>query len=322
MTQTLRSSIKGALNRSIKGGLLKPAQFRGSTLDLDFAGAKSLKNQIGKEDVVSFTRASSGTYVDGDGLIKTSPVNVATLSNDWSSWTQFSATLALNSAEGPYGSNDAATLSGSNGYINRSTFIKDVQQGTQYTVSLFVKNINATSLIIQPRGSGIFSSPPSIEVASQLATDEWVRVSGTFTPDAGSGNANARIYITGEAQIYGFQVEEGTTATDYIPTTSTISGAPRFDHDPATGESLGLLIEEARTNLILDSSFTAEDGADGVTNQPSTEVNPEGISSCRKIIATSGSNLHRLVLTQPSTANTKSISIFVKKDTHLSLIHI
>jgi hypothetical protein len=31
------------------------------------------------------------------------------------------------------------------------------------------------------------------------------------------------------------------------------ANTPRFDHDPATGESLGLLIEEARTNLLLNS---------------------------------------------------------------------
>jgi hypothetical protein len=38
---------------------------------------------------------------------------------------------------------------------------------------------------------------------------------------------------------------------EYIPTTSTINSAPRFDHDPTTGESLGLLVEEQRTNLLL-----------------------------------------------------------------------
>ena len=221
------------------------------TLDLNFANNNSLADSITGKTLPTFTRASSATYVDGDGLIKTSPVNVATLSNDWSFWTQATATLTVNSAQGPFGSNDAATLSGSGGYINRGTFIKDLQQGTQYTFSLFIKNINATSLQIELRSSSLFSSPsPLIDVTSQLVTDEWTRVSGTFAPDVGSGDANARIYITGEAQIYGFQVEEGSTATAYIPTTSTISGAPRFDHDPATGESLGLLIEESRTNLV------------------------------------------------------------------------
>ena len=34
------------------------------------------------------------------------------------------------------------------------------------------------------------------------------------------------------------------------------SGVPRFDHNPTTGESLGLLVEEARINLILNSEFT------------------------------------------------------------------
>ncbi len=319
MTQTLRSSIKGALHRSIKGGLLKPAQFRGSTLDLDFAGAKSLKNQVGKKDLISFTRASSGTYVDGDGLIKTSPVNIAKPSNDWSTWTQATATLTLNSAQGPFGSNDAATLSGS-GYINRSGFLLGLQQGTQYTVSLFVKNINATSLSIEPRGSTIFSSPPPrFDVISQLVVGEWVRMSGTFTPDVGSGNGNARIYITGEAQIYGFQVEEGSTATDYIPTQGTISGAPRFDHDPATGESLGLLIEEARTNFLTYSEGSSAAFGSGVgtpiTGTIENILTPRGtVGGVRKIERTGASEgIWRFGDTgSGSTSTTYSGSFWVK----------
>ena len=34
------------------------------------------------------------------------------------------------------------------------------------------------------------------------------------------------------------------------------NNTPRFDHDPATGESLGLLIEESRTNLFTYSNFS------------------------------------------------------------------
>ena len=62
---------------------------------------------------------------------------------------------------------------------------------------------------------------------------------------------------TGSGQglfAWGAHLEKGVSVlTDYIPTANTISGAPRFDHDPVTGESLGLLIEEARTNLLLNS---------------------------------------------------------------------
>ena len=48
----------------------------------------------------------------------------------------------------------------------------------------------------------------------------------------------------------------GSTAT-YVGDDGLIktaaSNEARFDHDPATGESLGLLVEEAKTNLVLES---------------------------------------------------------------------
>jgi len=61
---------------------------------------------------------------------------------------------------------------------------------------------------------------------------------------------------------------------EYIPTTSTINSAPRFDHNPTTGESLGLLVEEARTNLLLQSN-----GFDTTwTNTNSSETAAAGIA--------------------------------------------
>jgi len=38
------------------------------------------------------------------------------------------------------------------------------------------------------------------------------------------------------------------------------NNTPRFDHDPETGESLGLLIEESRTNLLTYSDLTSGEG--------------------------------------------------------------
>jgi hypothetical protein len=57
-----------------------------------------------------------------------------------------------------------------------------------------------------------------------------------------TGDGTSGIYL------WGAQLEQSTTVGEYIPTTSTINSAPRFDHDPTTGESLGLLVEESRTN--------------------------------------------------------------------------
>jgi hypothetical protein len=52
---------------------------------------------------------------------------------------------------------------------------------------------------------------------------------------------------SGGIYLWGAQLEQSATVGEYIPTTSTINSAPRFDHNPTTGESLGLLVEEART---------------------------------------------------------------------------
>jgi hypothetical protein len=66
---------------------------------------------------------------------------------------------------------------------------------------------------------------------------------------------------------------------EYIPTTSTINSAPRFDHNPATGESLGLLVEEQRANSIRNNTMVgAVAGTPGtlptnwVTNLPANGI--------------------------------------------------
>ena len=51
------------------------------------------------------------------------------------------------------------------------------------------------------------------------------------------------------------------TYTDELGIIRTVSNnTPRFDHDPVTGESLGLLIEEQRTNLCINSTSSSNWG--------------------------------------------------------------
>jgi hypothetical protein len=72
-----------------------------------------------------------------------------------------------------------------------------------------------------------------------------------------------------EFYLWGAQLEQSATVGEYIPTTSTINSAPRFDHNPTTGESLGLLVEEARTNSIANNTMVG-----AVAGTPGT--NPTG----------------------------------------------
>jgi hypothetical protein len=90
----------------------------------------------------------------------------------------------------------------------------------------------------------------------------------------------------------------------------------RFDHNPTTGESLGLLVEEQRTNLLLRSeefdnaSWTAE--ASAIT--ANTQVAPNGTTTADTLTATSGTlYLYQTITCSASTAYT--FSFYVKLGT-------
>ena len=56
---------------------------------------------------------------------------------------------------------------------------------------------------------------------------------------------------------------------------SATTNEARFDHNPTTGESLGLLVEEARTNLITTSEALANVTGASITNNTTTA--PDGL---------------------------------------------
>jgi hypothetical protein len=100
---------------------------------------------------------------------------------------------------------------------------------------------------------------------------------------------------------------------EYIPTTSTINSAPRFDHNPTTGESLGLLVEEARTNLSLYS----EDFGDAVWSSSAASIStnttaaPDGTTTA-DTVNSSGTAVVSQLFTKAASAITYTGSLFVK----------
>ena len=230
------------------------------SLDLQFATSKTLDDRVSGLPLVNHQRdassgKSAGTYVGSDGLIKTSPVNLyfpSTLTAmNWSSPATFTETDNYGIA--PDGTNSSLRVTATaTGYLQAAT---NVEAGTTYTLSVYIKLevIRSTTFRIGVQGPAV-NSTLNKDVLSELVVGQWVRVFVTFTAD-NTATTDLRLMsaTNADAEFWGVQLEEGTTATDYIPTGATISGAPRFDHDPVTGESLGLLIEESRTNLITYS---------------------------------------------------------------------
>ena len=88
----------------------------------------------------------------------------------------------------------------------------------------------------------------------------------------------------------------------------------RFDHDPATGECLGLLIEEERTNEALDSDLKSNWNFSPASNL-TTEIGPDGTTVMELNGGTSGGTGNILCARNVTALNSGDyiLSFFIKK---------
>ena len=247
------------------------------SLLLDFANSKTLDPRI------TFTRGSTATYWDGKTTAKAEE-NLFTYSEqfDNSNWTKTRATVTANATTAPDGTTTADSMlqaSGqtSGGYVGLN-YTQTV--GVEYTLSVYAKANAKNFLIIFGNNrnwfnlsAGTIGTVASGHTASMTDVGNgWYRCSVTYTPNitflafyVGDSDNSTTVTDSGGIYLWGAQIEQRSSATAYTPTTSSpivkyqpvlqtaASGEARFDHDPVTGESKGLLIEEARTNLITNS---------------------------------------------------------------------
>lgn len=98
---------------------------------------------------------------------------------------------------------------------------------------------------------------------------------------------------------------------------------PRFDHDPETLESLGLLLEESRTNYLGNSEMLANwgfgVGSDAFTASSGSQIstNPDGSSPAYHYVPSSTVGFHRFnrSITVPTLDTNYVVSLFVKRVT-------
>ena len=171
----------------------------------------------------------------------------------------------------------------------------------------------------------------------------WFRLSMTATNTVG-GTENPVFYISHSATppatdatgalytgdgasgfyIWGAQIEQRSQVTSYTPTTdqpitkyqpvlqTAASGVPRFDHNPVTGESLGLLIEEQRTNLLLNSSTLMSVSLSNGVRLANQLVAPDGTLSASVINGVGGASAATWTQSASATAATMTFSCYVK----------
>lgn len=106
--------------------------------------------------------------------------------------------------------------------------------------------------------------------------------------------------------------------------TTALSGVPRFGYDPTTLVALGLLIEEARTNLILQSAdisnaawSTGISGSGTVSRTGNSVVAPDGTTTATKVTInrSSSADLAKVIQAFTGTAAVYAGGFYVKADT-------
>ena len=266
------------------------------SLDLRFADNKSLVDATTGASLVTFTRASSGTFVGSDGVLGTAVTNLLLRSEEFSdaSWGKVSTTVTANSEASPTGSVTADTLTWG-ALQTAEAYQAFTLTAATWTFSIYAKTTSG----IKKFRLKYWNGTSELFSAEQTATTQWQRFSYTFTGVAVSGNVSVRNSNPAEAGdliVWGAQLEQASTVGEYIPTTSTINSAPRFDHNPTTGESLGLLVEEARTNLLLRS----EEFDNGSWSKASSSITanqgvaPDGNSTADKFAENTSNAYHQL----------------------------
>jgi hypothetical protein len=185
----------------------------------------------------NFTRSTGGTRVNKDGLIEVvtnnkpridflndsngalllepSRTNLITYSEALSNSSPKNGTFVDNYATSPDGTQNATKLTATDTdpYLYQSTTVS----AGDYTISIYVKGIGSTigKQFVLVLEDGVSST-------LQTITSEWKRFTFSGTLSGGTAIRGVEIpnpAVTGdEVLVWGFQIEQGSYATSYIPT--------------------------------------------------------------------------------------------------------
>ena len=232
------------------------------SLDLQFATSKTLDDRVSGQNLITFSRSTTGTYVDSNGIIQTAAIdaprfdhdpttnaslgllveesreNLVTNSEDLTGWSTIFAGDGVN----PTVQNISDTAPDGGTTVTEITFQRNTANTSDY--SLYREQYGTTAVstgsvyVKAARPSDVgkvidfyHNQGAPIDFNSVTLTDTWQRVSSV---GAGviAGFLTLGLYSatssTGQVKIlaWGAQLEEGAFATSYIPTSgSTVTRA-------------------------------------------------------------------------------------------------
>jgi hypothetical protein len=261
----------------------------------------------------TFTRATTATRVNSDGLVELVPYNLVQYSQDFSNaaWTKDLSSITYNQPD-PFGGNNAALCTFTNLATSRIAQQLSIVAGNTYTLSAWIKGVNVTDFRF------LLGTNQVVLVTSQIVNGEWVRVSATVTATTTGGyqQSPARSNNTnGESfYIYGAQLVEGTNALPYQKTETRLN-IPRLDY--SLGGCPNILLEPQRTNLVFYSEdfsnayWTKQAGITATYNTTET-LSPDGTYNATKFV---GNGTTGVLKTSISVSGVVSRSVYLKSVT-------
>ena len=220
-----------------ENGNYKPLPF-----NFERAGSATRVNKQGLIEVVSNNepRIDFNNNSKGALLLEPTRTNIFDYSSDLSSWSKLNSTVTESSVLSLDGINNSYAYertSSSSSYIYRTVSLSNT---TDYTLSFFVKSGTSTNV-----RTDIWDTTQSVQCEIQIDlvtktvsnfsgssykiedyTNGWMRIYVTFTSESNFGTTFNRYFnadsVGSELYIWGAQLEQGSYATSYIPTSGSI----------------------------------------------------------------------------------------------------
>jgi len=307
------------------------------TLDLDPSKPDTL-------NVITATRSGTATYTDVNGNIaaaaadtvrvdytqgeELTPTKYQRIENtDFSSWSHARTSGTANAAISPDGQNNATYVEQNAGQTNAGSIYRfDAAFTGVFTLSVYAKkkekdfvvlydsNVGRTYFNLDTGTVGTIAAGNTANIED--AGNGWFRCSTTFTASSGTVKAfyvgdndnNSVVTDSGGIYVWGPQLEEGTTASDFVENTT---GSPKF----ITGATYGprvpmILVEPSATNLLTYSEDFSQWNQTRCSLGEQIEA-PDGSITGYKIIPNTESAKHEISTTTGAYTDA-TVSVFAK----------